>query len=76
MKRLYVLPAFRGTKLGSLLAERVIDEARTRHYKRLRLDTYPVSMQAAVKLYERLGFVVVKDVPDPTPGLLYMELKL
>jgi ribosomal protein S18 acetylase RimI-like enzyme len=76
MKRLYVLPAFRGANLGRLLAERLIVEARARGYRWLRLDTYPTSMQAAVRLYERLGFIRLTDVPNPLPGLLYMQLKL
>ena len=76
MKRLYVRPAFRGLKLGRLLVQRVIDAARARGYRRLRLDTHPPTMQAAVTLYERLNFVTVTDVPDAIPSLVYMELDL
>ena len=75
MKRLYVRPAFRGSKLGRELAERVLQEARALGYRRLRLDTHPPTMQAAVRMYRKLGFQEVSPA-DPVEGLLYMELRL
>jgi GNAT superfamily N-acetyltransferase len=77
MKRLYVRPAFRSAKLGKVLAERVLAEARTLGYWRLRLDTHPATVQAAVRMYQKMGFHEVE--PDPSSrveGLLYMELLL
>lgn len=76
MKRLYVLPTFRGDSLGRRLIEQIIQQARSRHYASLRLDTNPPSMQAAVALYRQLGFVELSTVEDPVPDFLYMELKL
>jgi GNAT superfamily N-acetyltransferase len=75
MKRLYVRPGFRGGKLGRELAERVLHEARALGYRRLRLDTHPPTMQAAVRMYGKLGFQEVSPA-DPVEGLLYMELRL
>jgi putative acetyltransferase len=75
MKRLYVRPGFRGGKLGRELAERVLHEARALGYRRLRLDTHPPTMQAAVRMYRNLGFQEVSPA-DPVEGLLYMELRL
>ena len=75
MKRLYVLPTFRGDALGRHLIEQVISEARSRGYTRMRLDTNPPSMQSAVALYRKFGFVQLSNVEDPVPGFLYMELK-
>ncbi len=77
MKRLYVRPTFRGGTVGKDLVERVVQQARTLGYARLRLDTHPPTMPAAVAMYRRLGFREV--VPDPAErieGLLYMELRL
>lgn len=76
MKRLYVRTAFRGERLGVLLLQQIISEARQRGYESLRLDTHPPTMQSAVALYKRFNFVEVTDVADPVPELMYMELKL
>ncbi len=75
MKRLYVRPGFRGSKLGKELAECVLHEARALGYRRLRLDTHPPTMQAAVRMYRKLGFQEVSQV-EPVEGLLYLELLL
>ncbi len=77
MKRLYVRPPFRDRRLGKLLVGRILDEARSLGYGRLRLDTYPPNMAAAVELYRRLGFhEIAADPLTPTKQLLFMEIAL
>ena len=69
--------AGRGSGAGRLLAERIIGEAVTIGYKRMRLDSVAGTMDAAIFLYRRLGF---REIPpyrsNPIPGALYMELTL
>jgi GNAT superfamily N-acetyltransferase len=77
MKHLYVRPTFRGGRVGKDLVERVVQEAGALGYSRLRLDTHPPTMQAAVALYRKLGFQEVEPGPvKAVEGLVYMEMPL
>ena len=76
MKRLYVKPEWRGSRIGRALAKAVIDEARRIGYSRMRLDAIR-SMTAALALYSSLGFKEIPQYRDnPIDGAVFMELDL
>ena len=76
MKRLYVRSAHRGKGAGSSLVRRLLEEARTRGYRRMRLDTVP-GMDAAIALYRAAGFREIAPYrANPIPGALFLELEL
>ena len=77
MKRLFVRPAFRGTGLGRVLVESIIDEAKKLGYSRLRLDTMPGRMDKAISLYRSVGFVEIEPYcENPVEDAKFMELDL
>jgi ribosomal protein S18 acetylase RimI-like enzyme len=76
MKRLFVRPKWRGTKLGRMLAEKIIQRGRDAGYQFMRLDTLP-SMQRARTLYASLGFYEIEPYRfNPIEGTSFMEVKL
>ena len=76
MKRLYVRPDFRGTGVGRLLAEAIVEQGRILGYDCILLDTLS-DMEAARALYEDLGF---EEIPpyyfNPIPGAHYLKADL
>jgi GNAT superfamily N-acetyltransferase len=75
-KRLYVRPAFRGRGLGRALLDWVAARARATGYREMLGDTMPV-MEEALAMYDRYGFERGLPYGDkPTPGAIYLRLKL
>ena len=76
MKRLYVIPDFRGRKIGSDLAQGIIAEARLCGYEHMRLDTIE-TMTEAKSLYLSLDFRPIKPYRfNPLDNPTYFELDL
>ncbi|MEZ5919940.1 MAG: GNAT family N-acetyltransferase [Parvularculaceae bacterium] len=76
MKRLYVRPDFQGEGLGRALAVRLIDEARSRGFKEMKLDTL-VRLKPAIALYQSLGFRFTSAYYDnPLQNVVYMAKDL
>ena len=77
MKRLFVAPEWRGSRVGRTLIESAVQLARDLGYRFMRLDTHPATMRGAVRLYREFGFEEVSADPMvPVEGLCYMELAL
>lgn len=76
MKRLYVLPEYRGRGLGRMLTEAIIEKARETGYLNMRLDTLDW-LKEAINLYKSLGFKEIPPYLDDTPvKLVYLQLDL
>ncbi len=76
MKRLYVRPEFRGRRIGEQLAQKIIDDAEKMGYDVMLLDTLPF-LQAAVHMYEKLGFSLTERYNDsPMASSVYMKRNL
>ena len=69
-------PEFRGRGLGRALLEWVIAEARVAGYREMLGDSMPV-MEAALEMYHRMGFERTGPyASEPTPGAIFLRLKL
>lgn len=62
LKRMYVRPAFRGRGFGARLIDRLATHARERGIGLLRLET-GIHQQAALRLYEHIGFRRIAPFP-------------
>lgn len=76
LKRMYVRQAARGRGVARAIAQRLIADARSIGYERMKLDT-SADMYEAQKLYRSLGFVPTERYnDDPIEDTLYFELRL
>lgn len=76
MKRLYVRPRFRGSRIGSQLVERILQDAGQIGYRRILLDTLPF-LKSAIRMYQRYGFYEIPKYNDnPIDSSIYLQLDL
>jgi putative acetyltransferase len=77
MKRLFVRPEYRERRLGRVLVEAIIEEARKIGYTHMRLDTIRGKMDRAIALYRSMGFVEIPPYySTPVDTTTFMELDL
>ncbi len=77
LKRLWLLPEYHRQGLGYRMMQELLAFARTQGYKRMRLETDPMSQSRAVAFYERLGFKQIafeNGKPDEEDILMEMAL--
>lgn len=73
LKRMWFLKAYRGRGLGTKMAQMLLDFARKKGYKKVRLDTIDEQKQAqAIQLYQRLGFYFIERYNDSS-CTMFME---
>ena len=77
MKRLFVRPEYRDRRLGRVLVEAIIEEARKIGYTHMRLDTIRGKMDRAIALYHSIGFIEIPPYYNtPVDTTTFMELDL
>ncbi len=77
LKRMWVQPAARRHGIGAIMVRAAGYEALAKGYRYLRLDTVTGAMDAANRLYERMGFVDIESYRhNPLPDARFMELDL
>ena len=76
LKRLYVRAAFRRHRIGSILVNRLIADAKAIGYQQLLLDTFPF-LDTAIRMYQKRGFYEIPKYNDsPMESTIYMKLDL
>lgn len=76
LKRMYIMPSFRGLKIGQTLLEMLFKLAFDNGYTKMRLDTLD-TMLPAIGLYKKNGFYEISAYyHNPNEGVVYMEKQL
>lgn len=75
IKRYFVLPAYQGQGIGTLLMEHLLLNPNENELYILRLDTMRESI-AARKIFEKYGFQEISKYNDNEIAEIFMELKL
>ena len=76
MKRLYVRPAFRGHKIGDVLVDRILQDAKAIGYRHMLLDTLPF-LESAIHMYQKRGFYEIPCYNDsPVETTIFMQYDL
>ena len=76
IKRLFVRPQARKTGVGKALVSAILNTAKERGYREIKLDTLS-EMESAIALYKSFGFEPIPPYGShPYPGLVTLGLKL
>ncbi|WP_414527999.1 GNAT family N-acetyltransferase [Nodularia chucula] len=73
LKRMWFLRDYQGRSLGTKMAQKLLDFARKKGYKKIRLDVFDEEKQSlAINFYEKLGFYMIERYND-SPCNVFME---
>jgi len=64
LKRLWLLTEYHGQGFGYRMLQELLGFARDKGYKRIRLETDPISQSQALNFYERIGFYEIPSYTD------------
>ncbi|GAK51227.1 acetyltransferase [Candidatus Moduliflexus flocculans] len=76
MKRLFFIDAYQGKGIGKTLINMLLEEAKKKGYKKIRLDSLK-KMEDAQRLYRQFGFYeIAQYVENSIEGTIFMEKSL
>ena len=76
LEDLYVKPEYRGNKIGNILLEKILTEAKKIGYKHILLDTLPF-LATAIEMYKKKGFYEIASYNNsPMDNLIYLKFDL
>jgi GNAT superfamily N-acetyltransferase len=75
IKRMYVVPAYRGSGVARLLLEDLERRARAHGFRAVRLDTHD-RLTEAVRLYRRAGYRQIQDYNSNPSANIWFEKSL
>lgn len=64
LKRLWLLTEYHGQGLGYRMLQELLEFAREKGYKRIRLETDPVAQSRALEFYRQIGFYEIPSYTD------------
>lgn len=76
LKCVYLYKKYHGLGLGTVMSKNVINMAKDKGYKEMYLDTISKTSGRAIKMYRRLGFVMIEKYHETARSDVFMRLSL
>ena len=76
LKCVYLYKKYHSLGLGTIMCQKIINMAKDKGYKEMYLDTISETSGRAIKLYKRLGFVMIEKYHETARSDVFMRLFL
>lgn len=76
LKCVYLYKKYHGLGLGTMMCQKVINRAKDMGYNEMYLDTISETSGRAIKMYQRLGFVMIEKYHETARSDVFMRLIL
>ena len=76
LKCVYLYKNYHSLGLGTIMCQKIINMAKDKGYKEMYLDTISETSGRAIKMYKRLGFVLIEKYHETARSDVFMRLFL
>lgn len=76
LKCVYLYKKYHSLGLGTMMCQKIINMAKDMGYKEMYLDTISETSGRAIKMYERLGFIMIEKYHETARSDVFMRLFL